>query len=167
MGRYYYFTSGNEGKFGFAVQPSDDPETVFGMTPATIDYQLPADKDSRARVEKIVAKQYDILGVPEGERAYSFATVEDRLTYTARVWADHAVAIVHRDKFEGRGCPYALTAEQEDELRGEGKNPNDYVGQPKGDDIMLAYYRATLGLDILAEMDIEGENGYVSMNAEM
>ena len=31
MGRYYSTQTGKEGKFWFAVQPSDDPRTVYHM----------------------------------------------------------------------------------------------------------------------------------------
>ena len=32
MGRWYYDQTGNQGKFWFAVQPSDDPKTIYGMS---------------------------------------------------------------------------------------------------------------------------------------
>lgn len=80
MGRYYYTDTGKEGKFWFAVQPSDDPKTIYGMGEmppddyeedesygeAYTDYESSDDE----YVKKQLDKQYDILGVPKDERKY-------------------------------------------------------------------------------------------------
>ena len=72
MGRYYN-TNNFSGKFGFAVQSSDDPE-IFGMEaqePTSIDYYLEATDESKAQVRKVLDEQYDILKVPQEERIYA------------------------------------------------------------------------------------------------
>lgn len=80
MGRYYYTDTGKEGKFWFAVQPSDDPKTIYGMGEmppddyeedesygeAYTDYESSDDE----YVKKQLDIQYDILGVPKDERKY-------------------------------------------------------------------------------------------------
>lgn len=81
MGRYYYDQTGKEGKFWFAVQPSDDPKTIYGMGEVEpddegdedsgygdnyIDYESSDDE----YVKKQLDIQYDILGVPKDERKY-------------------------------------------------------------------------------------------------
>lgn len=80
MGRQYYTDTGKEGKFWFAVQPSDDPKTIYGMGEmppddyeedesygeAYTDYESSDDE----YVKKQLDKQYDILGVPKDERKY-------------------------------------------------------------------------------------------------
>lgn len=93
MGRYYYDQTGNEGKFWFAVQPSDDPKTIYGMSEVEpddewdedngygetyIDYESSNDE----YVKKQLDKQYDILGVPKEERKYE---CDDGNAY---VWED-------------------------------------------------------------------------------
>lgn len=97
MGRYYYDQTGNQGKFWFAVQPSDDPKTIYGMSEVEpdddwdedeadgygenyIDYESSNDE----RVKKQLDKQYDILGVPKDERKYE---CDDGNAY---VWDDLA-----------------------------------------------------------------------------
>lgn len=92
MGRYYSDQTGKEGKFWFAVQPSDDPKTIYGMGEmppddyeedesygeAYTDYESSDDE----YVKKQLDKQYDILGVPKEERKYE---CDDENNY---VWED-------------------------------------------------------------------------------
>lgn len=81
MGRYYSVQTGKEGKFWFAVQPSDDPRTVYhmgevepddewdeesGYSDTYTDYES-ADAE---KIKKHLDEQYDILGVPKEERKY-------------------------------------------------------------------------------------------------
>lgn len=80
MGRYYYTDTGKEGKFWFAVQPSDDPKTIYGMDEmppddyeedesygeAYTDYESSDDEYVRKKLDE----QYDLLGVPKDERKY-------------------------------------------------------------------------------------------------
>ena len=73
--------AGKEGKFWFAVQPSDDPRTVYhmgeiepddewdeesGYSDSYTDYES-ADAE---KIKKHLDEQYDILGVPKEERKY-------------------------------------------------------------------------------------------------
>lgn len=78
MGRYYSNQFGEEGKFWFGVQPSDDPATVFGATDVTdesgeegfdesyVDYDISDDEFVRKKIDE----QYDILEVPKDKRRY-------------------------------------------------------------------------------------------------
>lgn len=81
MGRYYSVQTGKEGKFWFAVQPSDDPKTVYhmgeiepddewdeesGYSDSYTDYE----SSDAKKIKKHLDEQYDILGVPKGERKY-------------------------------------------------------------------------------------------------
>lgn len=77
MGRYYNTQTGKEGKFWFAVQPSDDPSTIYHMDDVSeyeeeevygsySDYES-SDAD---KIKKHLDEQYDILGVPKEERKY-------------------------------------------------------------------------------------------------
>ena len=81
MGRYYSTQTGKEGKFWFAVQPSDDPKTIYhmdeiepddewdeesGYSESYADYE----SDDAKSIKKHLDEQYDILGVPKEERKY-------------------------------------------------------------------------------------------------
>ena len=83
MGRYYYDQTGNQGKFWFAVQPSDDPKTIYGMSEVEPDDDwdedeadgygenyIDYDSSNDEYVKKQLDIQYDILGVPKDERKY-------------------------------------------------------------------------------------------------
>ena len=95
MGRYYQTQTGKEGKFWFAVQPSDDPRTVYhmgeiepddewdeesGYSDTYTDYES-ADAE---KIKKHLDEQYDILDVPKKERKYK---CENEGKY---VWGDLA-----------------------------------------------------------------------------
>lgn len=77
MGRYYSVQTGKEGKFWFAVQPSDDPRTIYHMDDVSEydeeeDYESYSDYESSdaEKIKKHLDEQYDILGVPKEERKY-------------------------------------------------------------------------------------------------
>ena len=77
MGRYYNTQTGKEGKFWFAVQPSDDPRTIYHMDDVSEydeeeDYESYSDYESSdaEKIKKHLDEQYDILGVPKEERKY-------------------------------------------------------------------------------------------------
>ena len=83
MGRYYSVQTGKEGKFWFAVQPSDDPRTVYHMGEIEIEPDDEWDEESgysdsytdyesadAEKIKKHLDEQYDILGVPKEERKY-------------------------------------------------------------------------------------------------
>ena len=152
MGRYYYCNSGREGKFWFAVQPSDDPKTIYhmdeiepddewdeesGYSESYADYE----SDDAESIKKHLDEQFDILGVPKEERKYE---MEDVGKY---VWDDL--------------CKYYLTEEQTKD-----KDGNTNIGYAMGDDITLypiskekelAASRVQLGLNIYNEIINEGE----------
>lgn len=71
MGRYYH-TNRFEGKFGFAVQPSDDP-ALFGMEeqePSVVNYYLDGSEENIKNVAKTLDEQYEYLRIPDEERIY-------------------------------------------------------------------------------------------------
>lgn len=95
MGRYYNTQTGKEGKFWFAVQPSDDPRTVYHMGEVEPDDEWDEESEysdtytdyessDAEKIKKHLDEQYDILGVPKEERKYK---CEDEGEY---VWEDLA-----------------------------------------------------------------------------
>lgn len=81
MGRYYSTQTGKEGKFWFAVQPSDDPKTVYHMGEIEPDDEWDEESEysdsytdyesaDAEKIKKHLDEQYDILGVPKEERKY-------------------------------------------------------------------------------------------------
>lgn len=81
MGRYYNTQTGKEGKFWFAVQPSDDPKTIYHMDEIEPDEEWDEESgysqsyadyesDDAESIKKHLDEQYDILGVPKEERKY-------------------------------------------------------------------------------------------------
>ena len=95
MGRYYSVQTGKEGKFWFAVQPSDDPKTVYHMSEIEPDDELDEESgysdnytdyesSDAKKIKKHLDEQYDILGVPKEERKYK---CEEEGKY---VWEDLA-----------------------------------------------------------------------------
>ncbi len=81
MGRYYSTQTGKEGKFWFAVQPSDDPRTVYHMGEIEPDDEWDEESEysdtytdyesaDAEKIKKHLDEQYDILGVPKEERKY-------------------------------------------------------------------------------------------------
>lgn len=81
MSRYYSTQTGKEGKFWFAVQPSDDPRTVFHMSEVEPDDEWDEESeysetytdyesDNADEIKDHLDEQYDILGVPREERKY-------------------------------------------------------------------------------------------------
>lgn len=127
MGRYYQTQTGKEGKFWFAVQPSDDPEKVYGMSELEYDdehadeagegygeWYVDFETADADYVKKQLDKQYDILGVPKDKRKYK---IDDEGDY---VWHD----IVD----------YYLTEEQTKDEHGR-----DNIGYSMGDDKPTMY----------------------------
>lgn len=71
MGRYYN-TNNFDGKFGFAIQSSTDPE-IFGMEerePSEILYYLEGTDEAKEYCKKVIDEQYDILEIPQEDRIY-------------------------------------------------------------------------------------------------
>lgn len=80
MGRFYS-TQNHEGKFAFAVQPSQDPITVFCMEDITEEEDLGFDyfdcllKKTPRNIQYLLAMinvLYDVLRVPQDKRQYEF-----------------------------------------------------------------------------------------------
>ena len=152
MGRYYTSGSGKfDGKFWFGVQPSDDPETVYGMRETESDDVSYSDyeSDDKAKVRRVLNKQFDILGVPKDKRVYKFNDDNEVGCY---VWDELRNYYMTENKEEGVDRPY---------YAGEGK-PSIY---PKSHELELAAARVQLGLNILNEMRCN-EDGNAWINAE-
>lgn len=161
MGRMYYDQTGNEGKFWFTVQPSDDPKTIYGMGEVEpddewgkdsgygetyIDYESSNDE----YVKKQLDKQYDILGVPKEERKYECDNGN------AYVWDDLAKYFLTEqeppeDETEYKVCGYHM---------GDGE-PTMY---PISSEKELAASRVVLGLFIYNSIK---NNGSCFMTAEL
>lgn len=147
MGRMYYDQTGKQGKFWFAVQPSDDPKTIYGMGEVEpdddwdedeadgygesyIDYESSDDE----YVKKQLDKQYDILGVPKDERKYE---CDDENAY---VWEDLAKYYLteqepQEDESGYRACGYYM-------------GDNEPTMYPTSKEKELAASRVQLGLVI-------------------
>ena len=153
MGRYYTTASGNyDGKFWFAVQPSDDPETVFGLRDVTDcddEYcQSYADYEGadQTKVRRELHKQFDILGVPREKRMFKFDNGGQVGTY---VW----------DELRG----YYMTNKKSDDVREIPYAFGEETLYPISREKELAASRIELGLCILNEMRTQGG---CSINAE-
>lgn len=158
MGRYYQNQFGEEGKFWFAVQPSDDPETVFGGYDVTdksdedgfdesyADYDI----DDAEYVKKKLDEQYDILEVPQDKRRFD-VPLDKRGSY---LW---------NELFE-----YFLTYEKpkDDHIipYGEFRNGEHITYYAMSREKELAASRISLGLFIL---DTIRRAGVCSMTAEL
>lgn len=152
MGRYYTSGSGKfDGKFWFGVQPSDDPETIYGMREVGTDDSSYSDyeSDNSAKVRRVLNKQFDILGVPKDKRVYKFNDDNEVGCY---VWDELRDYYMTNDREKGIDRPY---------YAGEGK-PSMY---PKSHELELAASRLQLGLCILNEMR-EDKDGVAHINAE-
>lgn len=174
MGRYYYSNnSGDEGKFWFAVQPSVDVETVYGMTMEEKPSDMTGEDEEEWEgygewwadyrtsdseyVRKQLDKQYDILGVPQEERIYEYEDEWDKETLTGR---------------DGRGkyvwetiLKYFLTEQKIDGAIGYAMGDKDQHKSmyPISKEKELAASRIDLGLFILHDIQNYGE---CSMNME-
>lgn len=149
MGRYYHNQFGEEGKFWFAVQPSDDPETIFGATDVTDEDDEEYDpqyRDYDIDDEKFVAKkineQYDIIGVPANKRRFD---VDDE-SRTSYIWEDLFDYIWTYEKPEDSDTiPY-----------GDFKNGEHITYWAKDKNKELAASRVNLGLFILSTIKRDG-----------
>ena len=161
MGRMYYDQTGNEGKFWFAVQPSDDPKTIYGMGEVEpddegdedsgygetyIDYESSNDE----YVKKQLDKQYDILGVPKEERKYE---CDDGNAY---VWDDLAKYFLTEQEPQEDATGYSACGYH----MGDDK-PTMY---PISSEKELAASRVVLGLFIYNSIK---NNGSCFMTAEL
>lgn len=153
MGRYYTSGSGNfDGKFWFGVQPSDDPETVFGMREVDTDGSSYSDYETtdRRKVRSAIHKQFDILGVPKEKRELKFNHGNDIGAY---VWDELQDYFLTKDK---ENCvdevPYSV-------------GNDGGVAYPISREKELAAARLSLGLKILNEMNYDSK-GVAFFNAE-
>lgn len=171
MGRYYTSNnSGEQGKFWFAVQPSDDVETIYGMTMVEPPRDMEGEEeedwegygeswadyetgDTQYVIDQL-NKQYDILGVPQEERIYEYEdewnaeTLEDKNGRNDYVWGTMKKYFLTKTKTDGIG--YAM---------GNGMETEYPISKEKE----LAASRVNLGLFILHDIQNYGE---CSMNME-
>lgn len=161
MGRYYHDQTGNEGKFWFAVQPSDDPKTIYGMSEVEPDDDggedegygesyIDYDSSDDEYVKKQLDIQYDILGVPKDERKYE---CDDENTY---VWEDLAKYYLTEQQPQEDESGYRVSGY----FMGEGE-PTMY---PISKEKELAASRVQLGLFIYNSIK---NNGSCFMTAEL
>lgn len=157
MGRYYQTATGREGKFWFAVQPSDDPQKIYGMDEVerddddeydygdTVDYYT----DDKDYVRNKLEEQYTILGVPPDRRRYE---VDIRAGYVWDELDDYFLTTQEppRDQDGYRPAGYYM---------GEGKPTKYPISKGKE----LAASRVQLGLIIYNDII---ESGSCSMTAE-
>lgn len=159
MGRFYQNQFGEEGKFWFAVQPSDDPETVFDGVDVTEiddededdnDYYIDYDIDDAEYVKKKLDEQYDILGVPKEKRRFD-VPIGERGKY---IWEELFDYIFSHEKPDGfDGIPY-----------GDYKDGEHITYYALSKEKELAASRLDLGLFIL---DTIRRAGVCSMTAEL
>lgn len=150
MGRFWN-SNNHSGKFGFAVQPSDDP-LIFGMEeqePTEINYYLDNSEESIEQIKKVLNQQYDILGIKEEDRIYHIENEDD-------VWK-------LLDKYHDQNY---RPADDEDRanramLYHDEKVKGGVV--PIKDGITLAECRLNLGLNILDDLE---RDGYCELYAE-
>lgn len=163
MGRYYYDQTGNQGKFWFAVQPSDDPKTIYGMSEVEPDDDwdedeaddygetyIDYDSSNDEYVKKQLDIQYDILGVPKEERKYE---CDD---WNAYVWDDLAKYFLTEQEPPEDESGYRVSGY----FMGEGE-PTMY---PISKEKELAASRVQLGLFIYNSIK---NNGSCFMTAEL
>ena len=143
MGRYYQ-TNNHEGKFGFAVQDSNDPE-IFGMTEdqSVIHYYMSSDK--KDKVKKVLDEQYDILGINKKDRVYVYDA--DKI--------DHVLGISHDKNY------HDYNKAKDKEIPVAFNDGRVMVANNK--DIELAEYRVLLGTKIMYDLE---NDGYCSLEAE-
>lgn len=158
MGRYYHNQDGEEGKFWFGVQPSDDPATVFGGVDVTdksdedgfdedyTDYDI----DDAEYVKKKLNEQYDIIGVPTEKRRFD-VEVNKRGDYIWNELFDYV--FTYEKPKDDHIIPYGDFK--------DGKRITYYARSRK---IELAASRIDLGLFILGTIR---RHGFCSMTAEM
>lgn len=155
MGRYYR-SNRFDGKFGFAVQSSDDP-AIFGMVeqePSEIEYYLDGSEENIEQVAKKLDEQYDILEIPQNERIYLLN-------------CDEKDAL--RSLYDLGGKYYTKHFREWNEELDKGKVPYSSAKWQKGavetkDGIELAWCRVYLGTKIYTELV---KDGYCSLTAEL
>lgn len=143
MGRYYYTSTGREGKFGFACQNSTDPREYFDMVETRITYM--ADKEDSEAIKNKVDKIYDKAGVPQEERMYQLDGSQNEYESFHNAY--------HKYFFEA--CK-----------AGEGNfaGDNGTTEREVFDKAHLAQSRLWLGLTILSDIKDEG---YCELDAEL
>lgn len=154
MGRYYNTNTGRTGKFMFGVQNSDDPE-YMGMSEDPSYIQYYASQDDEPKIRKKLDEQYDILGVPNDKRMYTYGDYGEYDKYENSELADRVWVTVNvNDKDE--------LAKYDGQTRWASDKGNDYVCfERSGMALVLA--RIRLGTTILSDIKDEG---YCSLEAE-
>lgn len=162
MGRYYN-TNNFSGKFGFAVQDSNDAE-IFGMEeqePTSIDYYLEGTDEAKEKVRKVLDEQYEMFGIPTDKRIYRIDPSKNYEEFKELDLLLDKVAYRPYDEEKDKDIiPYAMDDETCDKLgwkRGTSAVPTDKR-------YPLARCRIYLGVKILSDLEIDG---YCDLNAEL
>lgn len=156
MGRYYS-TNRFSGKFGFAIQSSDDPE-LFGMQeqpPAEINYYLEAgdNNENTEEVAKVMDAQYDILEIPKEERVYLLQAGEK---------AEQPLIDLEKKYYEKHYRPY--DKEKDKSIIPYHSSKYESGAVPTKEGIDLAWCRVWLGAKIYTDLVLDG---YCDLNAEV
>lgn len=155
MGRWYN-TQNHSGKFGFAVQPSNDPE-IFGMEEqpqSYINYYLEDSEESRKKIIETLNEQYDILQIPKKDRLYEIEN-EQQVNDLLDKYRDKN----YHEYDETKDDKYCHRISFNIDL-----NEPHVVYVPNNDKVELAECRVVLGLYILDDLQ---KNGYCDMGAEI
>lgn len=153
MGRYYDTAYGDfNGKFWFGVQPSDDPEQVYGMRATCgddsfTDYE--AGEEDAENIMNALDEQFKKLGVSKEKRRYRF---ENSNEVGAYVWDELPDYYLTETVTKGRdgmpNIPWAM---------------GERTMYPKTPEKVLAAARVNLGLNILNDIR---KHGICQLNAE-
>ena len=155
MGRFYR-SNRFDGKFGVALQNSDDP-AIFGMReqePSEIEYYLDGNEENIEQVAKKLDEQYDILEIPENERVYLLDCNEKDALQPVYELSEKYYTKHYREWNEelDRGrVPYVSKIWQKGAVETK-------------DGIELAWCRVYLGTKIYTELVVDG---YCSLTAEL
>lgn len=150
MGRYYN-TNRFEGKFGFGIQSSTDPE-IFGMQEedrTDLQYYLDGTEENKKECKRVIDEQYDFLEIPQEDRIY---VLEDG----KEIWD-------LLDKYINKHF------REFDKEKDKGTIPYGYSGFENGavelkEGIELARCRVVLGTRIYTDLI---KDGYCSLVAEV
>ena len=153
MGRYYT-TEHFSGKFGFAVQPSYDPE-YFGMeeySPNEIHYYLEGSVENIKAVTELLDLQYDICELPKEKRVYYVA--DDNVLYDfVETVLDPVVYREYDPEIDDGAAVYG--GFEPDWLAEHGFSSGHLV--TKTEAMQLAMFRIRLGLRILSDLKDRSE----------
>ena len=151
MGRYFQTETGREGKFMFAVQPSDDPGFMGMKEQEPTDIQYYADKDDEEKIREMLDKQYDLLNVPKEDRLYTCKDLAEYDEYENRVLIDRVFVEIKEDNKDEM-------EKYKDKIRWSSGKPGYIMFERHGREYgTLPLARIRLGVVILSDIKDTGE----------